>query len=84
MINLKAECNKIGLSVDDFSKLVNVPYQTLAKWATSRPELLAVLFDGLNAKNVVEKYKQVTGLVIYEGLSPRQAVYSCLQDRKAQ
>lgn len=86
MMNLKRECNEVGLSVDDFCQLIEVPYQTVAGWAKSRPVLLKVLFDGLNAKNVVEKYKQVTGLVIYEGLSPagKAKRNSFPQEREAQ
>lgn len=56
---LKDECKKVGLSVGDFSQLVDVPTQTLRDWCVSRPILLEILFSGVAANNVLDRIEEM-------------------------
>jgi len=97
VINLKRECKEIGMTVEDFCLLVDVPYQTVSGWSKSRPVLLEVLFNGLACSNILDRIEELrdqaneqsrrftkSQLFVNEDLSPRQAVYSFPQEREAQ
>lgn len=58
-MSLKTDCNKVGLSVSDFSELVNVPYQTLIDWHKTRPQLMNVLFNGIACNNILDRVEEL-------------------------
>lgn len=63
---LKEQCKNVGLTVDDFSALVDVPTTTLRDWCKSRPELMTVLFEGIAANSILDRVEELRNEHNYE------------------
>jgi hypothetical protein len=57
MITLKDECKNVGITVNDLSVILDVPYQTLNDWSKTRCVLLTVVFEGIRARMLIEQLK---------------------------